>query len=119
MRLSRWNLAEEYAKRFHLPGKAPNEAGWQFRERIARSLSAMEKRLLAHEVLYNQRMTGDLFAYGELSDGYGDGFIIRRAQQTEFAFQHLREQQERKERWQRILSTLSFLHRPRTARTDG
>jgi hypothetical protein len=70
--------------------------------------------LLAHEVLYNQRMSGDLFAYGELSNGYGDGFITRRAQQTELAFQHFREQQERKERWQRILSTLFFLHKPRT-----
>lgn len=103
-----WNLAEEYAKRFHLPDKAPNEAEWQFRERIARSLEGMEERFLAHEVLYNQRITGDPFAYGELSSGYGDGFITRIAQKTELAFQHTRQQLEREVRRQRLLTMPRF-----------
>lgn len=103
-----WNLAEEYAQRFHLPEKASHEAEWQFRERIARSLEEMEERLLAHEALYNQRLTGDLFANGELNSGYGDGFITRRAQQTELAFQHAMGQLEQEERVQRVLTSLCF-----------
>lgn len=103
-----WNLAEEYAQRFHLPEKASHEAEWQFRERIARSLEEMEERLLAHEVLYNQRITGDPFANGNLNSGYGDGFITRRAQQTELAFQHAMRQLEQEERVQRVLTLLCF-----------
>ena len=103
-----WNLAEVYAQRYYLPDKAPNEAEWQFRERIARNLEEMEEQLLAHEVLYNQRLTGDPFAYGELSSGYGDRFITRRAQQTELAFQHAMRQPEQEERAQRLLTTLCF-----------
>jgi hypothetical protein len=103
-----WNLAEEYAQRFQLPEKAPYEAAWQFRERIARSLEEMEERLLAHEVLYNQRITGDPFANGELNSGYGDEFITRRARQTEVAFQHAMRQLGQEEREQRLLTTLCF-----------
>jgi hypothetical protein len=55
MQMLSWNLAEEHAKRFHLPNKAASEAGWQFRERIARTLEKMEERLIAQEVLYNRR----------------------------------------------------------------
>ncbi len=103
-----WNLAEEYAQRFHLPDKAPHEAEWQYRERIARSLEEKEERLLAHEVLYNQRITGDPFAKGELNSGYGDVFITRRAQQTELSFQHAMRQLEQEERVKRLLTTLRF-----------
>src|SRR5689334_3136063 len=89
-----WNLAEEYAKRFHLPGQTVIEDGWQFRARIARSLQEMKEQLLAHEVLYNRHMSSDPFACGELSSGYGDMFITRIAKQTEAAFQYERLQQE-------------------------
>ena len=108
-----WNLAEVYAQRYYLPDKAPNEAEWQFRERIARNLEEMEEQLLAHEVLYNQRIPDDLFAYGELSRGYGDEFITRIAQQSELTFQHARQQLEHKERWQRLLTALRFWQKPR------
>ena len=104
MHILSWNLAEEYAKRFHLPDKAAVETEWQFRERVARSLDEMEERLVAHEVLYNRHMSGDPFAQGKLSDGYGDEFITRIALQTELAFQHTKQQQQHQQRWQKLLS---------------
>ena len=113
MQMLSWNLAEEYAKRFHLPDKVAIETEWQFRKRIARHLEEMEERLLAHEVLYNQRMSSDLFAYGDLSNGYGDEFITRIAQQTELAFQNTRQQQEHQQRWQRLLTMLCIWQKPR------
>jgi hypothetical protein len=113
MRMLSWNLAEEYARHFHLPDKAASETEWQFRERIARSLEEMEERLLAHEVLYNRRMSSDLFACGGLSDGYGDEFIRRIAQQTEVVFQQIQQQRDFSQLWQRLLTTLCFWQKPR------
>ena len=111
MHMLRWNLAEEYAKHFHLPGKVAIEAGWQFRERVARSLDEMGERLIAHEVLYNRRMSSDPFAHGELSSGYGDEYITRIARQTELAFQDTKRQQEHQRRWQKLLPMLRFWQR--------
>lgn len=112
MHMLRWNLAEEYAKRFHLPGKAVIETGWQFRERVARSLDEVGERLIAHEVLYNRRMSSNPFAHGELSSGYGDEFITRIALETELAFQYTKQQQERWRRWQKLLPILRFWQKP-------
>ena len=112
-KLLNWNLAEEYAKRFHLPGQMLIEADWQFRERIARNLAEMEKELLAQEVLYNRRMSANSFAHGELSSGYGDALIPRIAQQTEAAFQRERRQQEHRQRQQRLFATLCPWLKPR------
>lgn len=108
MQMLDWNLAVEYAKHFHIPGQTSVEADWQFRERVALGLLKMEEPLLAHEVLYNRRMSCDLFACGELSSGYGDAFITQIAQRTEGAFQRERQQQEQRKRQQRLLSTLRF-----------
>lgn len=94
MQMLNWNLAEEYAQRFQIPDQTPIEDDWQFRERVARSLAEMEKGLLAHEVLYNQRMSENVFAQGDLSSGYSDTLITQIAQQTEAAFQFERRQQE-------------------------
>lgn len=107
-----WNLAEEYAKRFHIPDQALIEADWQFRERVARSLVEMEMGLLAHEVLYNQRMSENSFAQGELSSGYGDALITQIAQQTEAAFQYERRQQEQP---QGLFTTLFSWLKPGTS----
>jgi hypothetical protein len=108
MQMLNWNLAEEYAKHFHIPGQTSVEPGWQFRERVALGLLKMEEPLLAHEVLYNRRMSCDLFARGELSSGYGDAFITQIARRTERAFQRTRQQQEQRKRQQRLLSILCF-----------
>ena len=66
----RWNLAEEYAQRFHLPEKAPHEAEWQFRERIARSLEEMEERLggLADGAVKDSLRARYLELYDQLAD---------------------------------------------------
>jgi hypothetical protein len=103
-----WNLADEYAKRFHLPEQAGMEDSWQFRVRIARSLQEMREHLLSHEVLYNRRMSSDPFARGELSCGYDDAFIMQIAKQTETAFQYER-QQVRQHRRQGLLTALRSL----------
>jgi hypothetical protein len=105
-----WNLAEEYAKRFHLPDQVVIEESWQFRERVARSLEDMGHLLLAHEVLYNRHMSSDLFAHGRLSDGYDDMLIKRIAQQTEAAFQHEGQQEKRRQKRKKILEILHFWH---------
>ncbi len=112
MSMLRWNLAEEYARHFHLPDKAASETEWQFRERIARSLEEMEEQLLAHEVLYNRHMSNDLFACGGLSDGYGDEFISMIAQQTEVVFQQTQQQWVFSQIWQRLLTTFCFWQKP-------
>jgi hypothetical protein len=109
-----WNLAEEYAKRFHIPVQTLIEADWQFRERVARSLAEMENGLLAHEVLYNQRMSENSFAHGELSSGYGDALIMQIAQQTEAAFQQERWQQERRQRQQGLFTIFCSWLKPGT-----
>jgi|SRR5579864_3953422 len=102
------NLAEEYAKLFHVPSQTSVETGWQFRERVARNLQEMGKPLLAHEVLFNRRMSGDPFARLELSSGFCDEFVTQISQQTEVAFQHQRKQQERREKQQRLLTIICF-----------
>ena len=109
-----WNLAEEYAKRFNIPDQTHIEADWQFRERVARNLAEMEKGLLAHEVLYNQRMTEDSFAQGDLSSGYGDALITQVAQRTEAAFQEERWQQEHGQRQQGLFTILYSWLKPGT-----
>ena len=106
MQMMSWNLAEEYAKRFHISDQTSVEADWQFRERVARYLQEMKEPLLAHEVLYNQRMSGDSFARVELSSGYGNEFITWIAQRTEAAFQRERQQQEQRKKQQRLLTIL-------------
>ena len=103
-----WNLAEEYAKRFHLPDQTVIEEGSQFRERVARNLEEMGHWLLAHEVLYNRRMSGDLFAHGRLNSGYGNELITRIAQQTESTFQNERRQEEHRQKRQMILNAPRF-----------
>jgi hypothetical protein len=108
-----WNLAEEYAERFYLPGQSPIEADWQFRERVARNLAEMEKELLAQEVLYNQRMSANSFAHGDLSSGYGDALITQIARRTEAAFQREKRQQEHRQRQQRLFATLCPWLKPR------
>jgi hypothetical protein len=108
MQMMRWNLAEEYAKRFHISDQTAVEADWQFRERVARHLQEMKQPLLAHEVLYNQRMSDDSFAQVELSSGYGDAFITLIAQRTEAAFQSERQQQKQRKKQQRLLTVLCF-----------
>jgi len=106
-----WNLAEEYAKRFRLSDRAIIEEDWQFRERVARSLEEMGECLLAHEVLYNQRMSGDLFAHGRLNSGYGNVLITQIAQQTESTFQYERQQEEHRQKRQKILKALRFRYK--------
>ncbi len=106
-----WNLAEEYTKRFHLPDQMVTEEGWQFRERVARSLEDMGHWLLAHEVLYNRHMSGDLFAHGRLSSGYEDVLITRIVQQTESTFQYERQQEEHRQRRQKIFKVLRFCYK--------
>jgi len=113
MQMMSWNLAEEYAKRFHISDQTAVEADWQFRERVARYLQEMKEPLLAHEVLYNQRMSGDSFARVELSSGYGNEFITWIAQRTEAAFQRERQQQEQRKKQQRLLTILCFWQKPR------
>ena len=108
MQMLHWNLAEEYAKLFHVPGQTAVETGWQFRERVARHLQGTGKPLLAHEVLFNQRMSGDPFARLELSSGYSDALVTQISQQTETAFQRERKQQEHRKKQQRLLSILCF-----------
>ncbi len=108
MQMLNWNLAEEYAKLFHVPGQTAVESGWQFRERVARHLQGTGKPLLAHEVLFNQRMSGDPFARLELSSGYSDALVTQISQQTETAFQRERKQQEHRKKQQRLLSILCF-----------
>src|SRR2546429_3890378 len=112
MQMINWNLAEEYAKRFHIPDQTPVEADWQFRERVARRLQEMQEPLVAHEVLYNRRMSDDSFAQVELSSGYGDAFITRIAQRTAIAFQRERQQQEQRNRQERLLAMLCFWQKP-------
>ena len=108
-----WNLAEEYAKRFHLPDQGIIEEDWEFRERVARSLEEMGEWLLAHEVLYNRRMNGDLFAHGRLNSGYGNALITQIAQQTESVFQYERQQEKHRQKRQKILTALRFWQRHR------
>ena len=106
--MMRWNLAEEYAKRFRIRDQTAVETGWQFRERVARQLQEMKEPLLAHEVLYNQRMGSDSFAQVELSSGYGDTFIAWIAERTETAFQRERQQQEQRKKRRGLLTFLCF-----------
>jgi hypothetical protein len=106
MQMKSWNLSEEYAKRFHIPDQTAVEADWQFRERVARHLQEMQESLLAHEVLYNQRMSGDGFALGELSSGYGDAFITWIALRTDASFQRERQLQEQWKKHRRLLTFL-------------
>ena len=108
-----WNFAEEYAKRFHISDQTAAETGWQFRERVARNLQEVGKLLLAHEVLYNQRMSGDSFSRVELSSGYGEAFITQIAQRAEAAFQYERQRQEQRRRLQRLLTILCFWQKSR------
>ena len=103
-----WNVAEEYANLFHVPGRTAFETDWQFRERVARYLQEMGKPLLAHEVLFNRRMSDDPFARLELSSGFSDEFVTQISQQTETAFQQQRKQQEHREKQQRLLTILRF-----------
>jgi len=112
MQMLNWNLAEEYAKRFHFPDQTTVETDWQFRERVARHLQEMGESLLAHEVLYYQRMSADSFACTELSSGYGDVFITQMARRTEAVFQRERQQQEQRKRQQRLLTILCFWQKP-------
>jgi hypothetical protein len=113
MSMLSWNIAEEYARHFHLPDKVASETEWQFRERIARSLEEMEERLLAHEVLYNRHMSSDLFACGGLNDSYGDEFISRIAQQTEAVFQHTQQQRQFSRKLQSLLIAFCFWQKSR------
>ena len=103
-----WNVAEEYANLFQVPGRTAVETGWQFRERVARYLQEMGNPLLAHEVLFNRRMSGDPFARLELSSGFSEEFVTQISQQTEVAFQKQRKQQAHREKQQRLLSIIRF-----------
>ena len=107
------NLADRYARQFELPQRGPNEAGWAFRARVARTLAAMDKSILAHEVLYNQRESGNPFAGGELSDGYGEVYIVAIAQQVEATLQDAAGRRRRQQRRQRWMSTLCFWRKAR------
>lgn len=64
-----------YAVRHHLLPQGIEESAAAFRARIARTLSAQGHYLEAHEVLYQQRQSDNLFAYGPVDDGYGDAHI--------------------------------------------
>ena len=90
------NLAEEYAQQFSLPEQGRNEANWAFRVRIAYTLSAMNRPVLAHEVLYNQRESRNPFASNQLADGYSLEDVIGIAQRVEATFQSLAEQHMRR-----------------------
>lgn len=81
------NLAVEHAGTFGLPEPAINETGAQYRERIARELAAMGKPVYAQEALWNQRMSGDLFAHGSLDRGYGDDFVTQVAEGAEAVYE--------------------------------
>lgn len=89
------NLADEYAQQFDLPRRGPNEAGWAFRARVAHTLAATGKPILAHEALYNQRESSNPFAGGDLSDGYDGMYITAIAQQVEATFQEAKQQRRR------------------------
>jgi hypothetical protein len=107
------NLADEYAQQFDLPGREPNEAGWAFRARVAYTLAATGKLVLAHEALYNQRESSNPFAGGELSDGYGDMYIMAIAQQVEATLQDAVQQRRWQQRRQGWTSALRFWRKGR------
>lgn len=96
------NLAEEYAQQFNLPEQGRNEVSWAFRVRVAYALSTMNKPVLAHEALYNQRESSNPFVHDQLADGYNAADIIGIAQRVEATFQSLAERrthQLRRKMW--------------------
>jgi hypothetical protein len=100
------NLADEYAQQFDLPRRGTNETGWAFRARVAYTLAAMGKPVLAHEALYNQRESSNPFGGSALSDGYGDTHVLAIAQQVEATLQvavQQRRQQQRRQQWAHAL----------------
>jgi len=101
-------LATHYAQQFALPRRGPNETGWAFRVRVAHTLAAMDKPILAHEALYNQRESSNPFAGGELSAGYGDMYIMAIAQQVEATLQDAVQQRRRQQCRQSWIKNLCF-----------
>lgn len=82
------HLPTEYAELFNLSPKADDESLSDFRERVARELAGLGKMVYAHEALMNDRMSDDLFAYGSLDRGFGDGHIKRVARIIEESYQN-------------------------------
>ena len=82
------NLAKEHAKLFKLEPIAEEESAVAFRERVARALEELGQNVYAHEVLMNQRMSGDPFAKGSLDRGYGSDYITKMAEMAEASYQH-------------------------------
>jgi hypothetical protein len=81
------DFAKDNASLYGILPQRPNETGAEFRERVARELASQGKNVEAHETLYNQKQSGNPFAYGALDDGYGDEHITQIAQIAEAQYQ--------------------------------
>lgn len=86
--------AENLAQVHQLRPRAVSETGAEYREWVARELNRRGRYIEAQEALYNQKMSGDPFAYlPDLARGFSDTSITDMARVTQFSYEEAQRKQ--------------------------
>ena len=104
------NHAENLAHTYQLRPQAVGESNAEYREWVARELNRMKLYVESQEALFNEKMSGDPFAYmPDLSRGFGDASIGQVARAIQGAYEAEQEAKKRAEQWKRLRQRVRIL----------